>query len=211
MKRRLLYVLPVFMMLIFVLLPFPASKLYIRVFFENISEGNLVLYYSTDNTHTFLSDQCLISDIDHESQCVEFCFDASFEGKITALRLDFPNETQLVGVKTITVSSAGVVKQEFNPCDFFSEDNVVLCNSIDSISLVKPRARAYVDTLNEDPWIMLSDKLCQQIMGCYSHFRFSRILVCVFFAACLLVSRKKLFTETFLPGPKSLALEKPEE
>lgn len=199
MKRKLLYMLFVLMMLIFVLLPFPASKLYIRIFFENISEGTLVLYYSTDNTHAFLPDQYLISDIDHESQCAEFCLDASLEGKITALRLDLPNETQLVCVKTITVSSAGVVKQEFNPCDFFAEDNIVLSNSIDAINLVKLRSRAYVSTLNEDPWIILSDELCQQIMGCYSHFRFSRILVCVFCAACILISRKNLFIKTFLP------------
>lgn len=194
MKKKIIYVLTVLIMLAFVLVPFPASKLYIRIYFDDIGGDFCVLYYSTDIAGGFSGERAIISEIDYENKKVEFCIDSSLAGHITGIRMDFPDAEQLISIKNITVSSAGVIKQAYNPCRFFADENIAFSNSLESITLVKPAARVYIAALSDDPYLVLSDSLCQQIAGCYSHFRLTRLLICLFPIGCWMIARKDLFT-----------------
>lgn len=178
---------------IFVLIPFPASDLYIRFYFDSINDSNYMLYYSTDTDEGFSQERLILAEIDYSDMHVTFHLNSSLAGHITGLRLDFPNTEQLVCIKNITVSSAGIVKRQYDPCYFFLEDNLAASNDIDSITLVTIRDHAYVATLPDDPYLVLSSGLCQQIAGCYSHFRLTRLLICLFPAACYLMVKLKLF------------------
>lgn len=194
MKKKILYLSSVLLMLAFVLIPAPASKLYIRIYFDDITGNHCALYYSVDSADGFSGERKLTSVIDYENKRVEFCIDSSLAGHITGLRLDFPDTEQLLSVRNITVSSAGVIKRAYNPCDFFEEENIAFSNSIDSVTLVKPTGRTYIGTLSDDPYLVLANDLCLQIVSCYSNFRLTRALICLFFIVCFAMARAKAFT-----------------
>ena len=92
---------------------------------------------------------------------VSFLLDGSLEGHLTGLRLDFPHSEQLIGIKTVTVSSAGVIQKEYNPCHFFAPENITLNHNAD-VTLVLPRNRVYVSAGADDPFLILSDALPNQ-------------------------------------------------
>lgn len=180
---------------VFVLMPFPASDLYFRIYFDEVKGNTCTLYYSTDSAEGFSSDRQVSSDIDYSDMHVAFRLDASLAGHITGLRLDFPNTEQVINIKNVTVSSAGIVKRQYDPCNFFQDENIAQSNDIDSVTLVPSRDHAYVATLAEDPFLVFSSGLCRQITDCYSRFRLTRLLVCLFPAACYLVAKSKIFRE----------------
>ncbi|MDE5587684.1 MAG: hypothetical protein K2J60_00895 [Acetatifactor sp.] len=196
MKKKILFACIVFLLMAaFVLIPAPASNLYIRIYFDEIQGDSCALYYAVDGDEAFSQEQCVSSVIDYDKQMVEFVLEPSLEGRITGLRLDFPAEPQLLCVKTITVSNAGVIKREYNPCDFFAGENILYSNDIDAISLVTARARTYVKTFSDDPFMLLSGELCQQLMGCYSHFRLTKLAVCVFLSASFFLAKMKIWRD----------------
>lgn len=199
MKKKILFACIIFLLMAaFVLIPVPASKLYIRIYFDEIKGDNCALYYAVDGTNTFSQEQCIGCAIDYEKQMVEFALEPSLEGRITGLRLDFPDMPQLLCIKTITVSNAGVIKREYDPCDFLAEENILFSNDIDAMSLVTVRARAYIRTLSGDPYLILSNGFCQQIMDCYSHFTLTKLVICVFLSVSFFLAKKNVFREDVL-------------
>lgn len=198
MKKKILFVCIIFLfMAVFVLVPAPTSKLNIRIYFDEIQGDSCALYYAVDSDG-FTQDQCVSSAIDYDRKMVEFVLEPSLEGRVTGLRLDFPDIPQLLCIKTITISNAGVIKREYDPCDFFAQENIVYSNDIDAISRVAVRARTYIKTLPDDPYMVLSGELCQQLMGCYSHFKLTKLAVCVFILATFILAKKKIFREDVL-------------
>lgn len=194
MKKILSACIIFLLMAVFVLIPSPTSKLYVRIYFDEI-QGDICSLYYADDLNTFSQEQCVSSAIDHDRQMVEFALEPFLEGRLTGLRLDFPDEEQLFCIRNITVSNGGVIKREFNPSQFFAQENIQQSNSIDEISLATARARAYVRTFSDDPYVVLSGELCQQFMGCYSHYRLTKLAVCVFLSCCFFLAKKRIFTE----------------
>jgi len=177
----------------FVLLPFPASDLYIRIHFTEIAGNDCGLYYTTKDQPVFSQEQYIPAPIDHEKKSVSFCLDGSLENKLTGLRLDFANQSDLVQIKSITLSSAGVVQKEYNPCVFFAEENVTHINQAEIIP-IPSRNRVCISTSDNDPYVIFSDGLVGAIKKHYSHMIISRICVCLFIAGCYLMAKKHIFT-----------------
>lgn len=200
MKKKSLYLLSLLIMIAFVLFPSGAANLYIRIYFDEIEGDVCTLYYATDTVNVFCIEQHLSSDISPQEGSVEFCLDGSLDGHITGLRLDFPNTEQLLCIKNITVSSGGVIKRQYNPCDFFADANIASTNNIDSITLATASGRTYIGTLSEESYLVLSDELSRQITGCYSRLHITRAFICLFLLACFYLARKKLFSDT-MPLP----------
>lgn len=199
MRKKLLYsVLILILMFVFIMLPLPASDLRIRIHFDTIEGNNLVLYYSTDSTNDFSDAQSISQGIEQDTKQVTFTLPSSLENHITGLRLDFPDEEQLLCVRSITVSSAGTVKRQYNPCNFFSASNILYSNGINAVSLATAQKRTYVLTSSDDPYMILSPDLCRQITDCYSHFRLTRLGICIFILGCCFFAHKKVFTESLL-------------
>ena len=178
--------------LIYIFFPHPASDLYLRITFEELEGDTCYLYYATDTDSSFSEDKCIASKVDPDTMQASFRLDGSLVGHLTGLRLDFPHIEQLVGIKTVTVSSAGVIKKEFNPCYLFTPENIQLNHNAD-ITLVLPRNRAYISAGADDPFLILSDALTAQIDGYYSHQTLSRLLLCVFIAGCFFCARRRIF------------------
>lgn len=196
MRKKIFYiVLVLLLMFVFIMLPLPASDLRIRIYFDDAEGGSMCLYYTTDIANEFTNTQSISHDIDHDAEHVEFTLPSSLEDHITGLRLDFPNIEQFLCVRSITVSSAGTVKRQFNPCDFFSEAGILYSNNINGLSLATAQARAYILTSSDDPYIVLSPDLCRQITDCYSHFRLTRLGICIFILGCFFFAKRNIFTE----------------
>lgn len=184
MKKYLPPLLILILSLIFIFKPHSASAIIIRVYFNEISGNSCALYYTTDHPNAFNDTQCVISNIDYDQKMVSFRLDGSLAGRLTGLRLDLPGSTeQLLCVKNISVSSGGVIQKEFNPCDFFSEGNRIFQNDV-HLDLVPARKCAYMLTGSEDPYVVLSSPLVNQIQNCFSYRIWSRIFLCLFVAGC---------------------------
>lgn len=196
MKKKVLFACIIFLLMAaFIMIPAPASNIYIRIYFDEIQGERCALYYAVDGIETFSQEQCISSVIDYDKQMVEFILEPSLEGHITELRLDFPDEPQLLCVKAITISNAGVIKREYNPCDFFAGENILYSNDIDEISLATARARTYISAVSDDPFLILSGGLCRQIMNCYGHFRLTKLAICVFFSASFFLAKMKIWRD----------------
>lgn len=196
MKKKGLYLLPLLLMTAFILFPSGAANLYIRIYFDEIEGDACTLYYATDTVNVFCIEQHLSSGISQDTSMAEFCVAPSLDGHITGFRLDFPNAEQLLSIRNITISSGGVIKRQYNPCDFFADDNIASTNNIDSITLATASGRTYIGTSPEESYLVLSDALCRQITDCYSHFRLTKAAVCLFLLACFYLARRKLFGDT---------------
>ncbi len=95
-------------------------------------------------------------------------------------------------MKTITVSSAGVIQKEFDPRDFFADSNISGTNNLEII-VVSTLHKAYLSAQSDDPYLIISDDLVSQVDACYSDQRVFRLLVCVFLAGFVILSRRKIF------------------
>ena len=197
MKKKWPLILILLGAIIFMLIPLPASDLILCITWSEsdpIEPHNFFLYYAMDG-QAWSEERKILGSLDEERGVVSFQVDSSLEGCLTGLRIDFPNWQQLVSVKNITVSSAGFPKKQYNPCVFFDESNQKAQNGLYAVDLVPTRARAYIGTTPEDPYIVLSDALTQQIAGLFSHYRMTRFFICLFALACYLSFQKKLFKE----------------
>lgn len=194
MKKFLIWGFATLLSLIFIFLPFPASDLIIRIYFDEIAGDFCVLYYTTDENPSFSEAQSVSSDIDYAQKKVEFRLNGNLEGHLDNLRLDFPHLTeQLICIKSITLSSAGIIHKEYTPCSFFAEENIASTHET-SIALVHPRNRAYLSAGSDDPYILLAPGLIRQIEDCYSHQTISRLTLCLFLFGAYFFARKRLFT-----------------
>lgn len=197
MKKKWPLILILLGTIIFQLIPLPASDLILRITLEDsfpIESHDFFLYYATYG-QIWTEEQKILGSLDAERDIISFQVDSSLEGRLTGLRIDFPSQQQVMCVKNITISSAGFPKKQYNPCVFFDEANRKAQNGLYAVDLVPTRARAYIGTTPEDPYIVLSDVLTQQIARLFSHYRMTRFFICLFVLACCLSYRKKLFKE----------------
>lgn len=178
----------------FILMPFPSADINIRLHFMDSAEGTYALYYSTQ-TSGFSQEQCIIAEVDSDSNQVTFHLDSSLENQLTGLRLDFPAGDNLICISNVTVSSAGIVQKQFNPCDFFATANLTHINDIEPISIATAQNRAYVPTAGSDPYVILAQNLLEEIRDGYSHLRLTRLGICLFAAACYFMYKKNLFSK----------------
>lgn len=197
MKKKWPLILILLGIIVFLLIPLPASNLILRITLAEshpIDPHDFFLYYAMED-QIWSEEQKILGSMDEKRNVVSFQVSSSLEGHLTGLRIDFPAQQQLVGVENITVSSAGFPKKQYNPCVFFDAVNQKAQNGLYGISLVPTRARAYIGTTPEDPYIILSDALTGQITGLFSHYRMTRFFICLFASACCLSYQKKLFKE----------------
>lgn len=197
MKKKWPLILILLGAIIFLLIPVPASDLILRITWaesSSIDPHDFFLYYAMDG-QSWSEDHKILGSLDEERGIVSFQMDSSLEGRLTGLRIDFPNRQQLVTVKNITVSSAGFPKKQYDPCIFFDAANQKAQNGLYAVDLVLASARAYIGTTPEEPYVVLSDALTQQIAKLFSHYRMTRFFICLYVLACYLSYQKKPFKE----------------
>jgi len=190
---------------VFLLLPIPYSNLYLSVEFEADSQDikSCRLYYTTASSAEYSSLACLTegNNVSGTPTQARFRIEPSLlSEQITSLRLDLPNAEQVVCVKSVSVSSSGIIKKEFNPCYFFDDSNIVFSNSITGRSILPFRRIAYIATDPSDPYLVFSDTLVREILDCSDNYVLTRLCICLFLVALFLSYRKKIFTAASFPS-----------
>lgn len=180
----------------FVLVPLPKADLFFRVYFMDVEGTTCNLYYTTRSSNAFSAEQMIPADIDYELGRVTFQLDSALAEELTGVRLDFPNAEHLVCINNVTLSSAGIIQKQFNPCDFFAYENLIQTNDIQDMSLVRTNNRAYFLTGSTDPFVVFSDNIVAQIVDGYSSYRLTRLGICLFLAAVYFIAKKNIFSKS---------------
>ncbi|MCM1027367.1 MAG: hypothetical protein NC432_13105 [Roseburia sp.] len=157
------------------------------------------MYYATDTVNVFCVEQYERDDIDYDKKMVSFRLDASLEGHITGLRLDFPNQEQLLSIGNITISSGGIIRRQYNPCVFFAEENIADTHNITALDRAPARESVYIVTSPNESYVVLTEQFCRQITKYYSHFLITKLAICAFFCGAFYLGRKKLFSAASFP------------
>lgn len=192
MKQKLLRFLPVLIIIAILLIPMPSSGLYLRLHFEDFEGTDLKIYYTTEDSPSFNEEHTILADID-ETKVASFYLDSRVVDTINCLRLDFPQTSQLLSVKDVSVSSGGVVKHRFNPCSFFEEGNLDVSNNIDAMSISPALAKVFFQTGENDPYVVFSNPLLNKVLRYSSHYGFTRIAICMFLLGCYYFLKKDFF------------------
>lgn len=167
------------LMLAFIMMPFPASGLTLRLYFGGFSGDNLNLYYATDENPGISADQICVGTYDAENNLATIRLTPELADHLIQIRLDFPGTDQVLSVRNISVSSAGVIQHHYNPCDFFSERNIIAKNDVPQIDLVESRQLAYIQTSGADPYIVFDSALVRDLLRYRSSYRMSRLAACI--------------------------------
>lgn len=167
------------LILAFILMPFPASGLTIRLYFDKFQGDTLVMYYTTDENPNMGKEQIIVGTVDAENKLAVFKLSPEVADHIDRIRFDFPETEQTLSIRNISVSSAGVVQHNYNPCDFFSESNITGMNDIPQISLIEQEETAYIRTNESDPFISFHNGLVRDMLQYRSSYRLTRLAACI--------------------------------
>lgn len=193
MKKLLTYLLSLVVASIFILYPLNPSPMKIRFYFDECNGEDCLLYYATATSPELEEGKCLKADYNAEAGVATFTLDSNIVKDLTTLRLDFPPTSELFSIYDISVSSAGVVKHRFHPCDFFAEENIAVANDMEGMSYAPGLAKVFFQIGVSDPYILFSSNLMHSILRCSSQYRLSRLFVCLLLFAGFLIWKKKLF------------------
>ena len=194
-KKILLVILAVFAIL-FVFLPFSGTDVFLRITLDEnypVNPDTFFLYYNNGSGY---SNDCVITaTYNAEKGIVTFRIPDELGGRVSGLRIDFPNTEQVIGVKDVTLSSAGIIQKRYHPCFFFAPENVEAQNGLTAIDQVQVRARTYIGATSDDPYVVLAGPLSAEILHSASDYRLTRFLIVLFIAGCMITYHKKLFQE----------------
>lgn len=193
-KRNTCYGLVLVLMLLFIVLPLPASGLCIRLHFSEITNPAGFLYYTTRENPNISEDQKITGVYNEDRKEVSFWIDGIHAGELSALRLDFANDSQLIGIDGVSFSSAGVIKKQYNPVKMFGDRGVVQKNDIEALDLLTASKQVYILTAENDPYLLFSPDVLNAVNGSFSRYRLSRFLICLFLGIMYILYQCKLFS-----------------
>lgn len=182
------------LMLIFVFIPFPASGLTIRLYFGDFEGENILVYYTTDENPDMGNRQTCTGTIDTANKLAVIKLSPELADHITQIRFDFPETEQLLSIKNVSVSSAGIIQHQYDPCDFFSENNILAKNDIPEIDLIKTHKTAYIKTNQHDPYLLFDSRLLRDMLQYRSSYRLTRIIACLLILAGYALYRIRPFS-----------------
>lgn len=185
------YIFLFLVILVIMIVPQHVSDVYIRLHFSEIAGDNLQLFYATDTMNSFGPEQCITSIVDKEKMQVTFRLDGELHKHITGLRIDYPLE-EVLKVESVTVSSAGVVKKQYDPIDFYAPENIAATNDMEVI-LIKPARVTALSTGVQDPFLVLGEAITEDINHSFSKFWVTKMILCCMILVGFVVSQKRIF------------------
>ncbi|MCR4896637.1 MAG: hypothetical protein K5891_07690 [Lachnospiraceae bacterium] len=193
-KKNLWLIITLAVLIVFVAIPLPPSDLLLRITYEDPGTGAMQLYYGTDANPGLSDAQSVTGVISPEEQCITFRLDRSLAGHLTALRFDFPHTDQMIVLKDVALSSGGTVQKSYLSCDFFSETRCTELRNV-HIDRVPAQSETVFVTTADDPYFFFSQEALQELQGCYSSRRGTRLFVALLVLAGILLARRKVFPD----------------
>lgn len=182
--------IPCILIVLILIFPQPVANLYLRLDFKEIAGDKVQLYYATQSSG-FSEEQSIVSAVDLEKKQVSFCLDGNLHNQLTGLRLDFPTN-EIIYIKNITLSSAGVIQKQYDPVHFFKEGNIADSNDVE-IVLIEPTRNTAVATGAEDPFVVLAPQAVADIDAGYSSYWMTKIMLSILVVAGYFLYHKRIF------------------
>lgn len=175
----------------FIFYPFMCTDLHLKIYFtEDSAFTDCSLYYTTTDTPNMSRDTKISAET--SNNMADLVLPAELCDKLTGLRLDFTEADNLICIHRIELCSGGFVRKTFDASQFFAEDKITVINDISSLQCSD--IITYIGTSGKDPYIMFHSEIIQGLNDTFSHYTGTKIFICLFIVAVILLSRKKYFT-----------------
>ncbi len=192
MKQKIPWLIAILLSALFLLIPFPPSRLRLRIVFQDpVSEG-FQLYYIPEGQTDFTAENCITPTLSEDNKTITFTIDPDLADRIQKIRLDLPGASGDLVATQVRLSGGGFVKKQWNPCKFFSVQNTAAVHDLE-ITRVESRQIVHLTVQGEDPYTILSDDLTGELSGAFSHHLGSRVLLLVFLWCMALFYQLDLF------------------
>ncbi len=192
MKESTKFIIAAVICIVILALPLPADSLFVRLHAREAVSGDFRIYYATDGTGAFDSEQFIEGSVSTDGKEITFELDPEFEGKITDIRLDLPPVSGLVILDSVSASSGGFIKERWSVTDIFASANLGYVNGTE-VQTVPSRELAYISTTENDPYIVFAPNIVNELAGNFSHKFGTRIIICLLITLGVLFSKLDLF------------------
>lgn len=194
MKKKLPFLLLIVLTISVFLIPMPNPDIKLRFYFDNMEGDFFRLYYTTNYSSQMDEEKVLQAEYDPELRMATFSLSPELVSEVSSLRLDFPPISQLIGIRDVSVSSAGMVTHRFNPSRFFAEENLIATNCISKMNVAPAKAKAYFQLDGNTPYIVFSNPLLNKILFFRSRYIFPRLLFCLLVWVGFLLTKRNLYS-----------------
>ncbi|MBP5702729.1 MAG: hypothetical protein J6W85_09825 [Lachnospiraceae bacterium] len=192
MKRTVKTIIICVCLLIIILIPLPADDLYLRFHVREGSTDGYRIYYATQSNPDYSDEQYVDSVYDEETGQIRFVLDASLEGSITGIRLDYPAGEDMIVIDGISVNSGGIVKKRISVPSLFNEGNYLMIHGI-TIDTVSDREMVYAAVTPDDPFVVFGSEGVSLLSTGFSHKLSTKICIALLIAIALILYNKDLF------------------
>lgn len=151
-------------LVVLAIIPFPTSKLHLKIYFQH-GEGSCKVYYTTEDNPIMNEENSLTANISDGMADIEL--DASLAGKITDLRFDFPTNTNEFHVMGAELTSAGWIQQSYKSYEFLAPTEIVSTNDIVSMDT---SGETVIVLTAKDPYVVFGMNRVEEINDAYSHY-----------------------------------------
>ncbi|MBO4908304.1 MAG: hypothetical protein J5476_03390 [Lachnospiraceae bacterium] len=188
-------------MLAIILIPLPADDLYLRFHICEGSTDGYRIYYATVTDPNFSDAQHVDSTYDERTGNITFILDASLEGSITGIRLDYPPADDMAVIDGVSVSSGGIVKKRISVPELFNSDDYLMVNGM-NLDTIASREKVCATTTPDDPFVVFGPEGVNILSTGFSHKMSTKLCIALLIALASVFYKKNLF------GQKGLEEEK---
>ncbi len=179
-------------LLVIILIPLPADDLCLRFHVREGSTGGYRIYYATQSNPDYSDERYADSVYDERTGQITFVLDASLEGSITGIRLDFPAGEDMIAIDGVSVNSGGLVKKRISVPDLFNEGNYLMIHGA-TLDTVPDRETVYVSVTPDDPFVVFGSEGVKLLSTGFSHKISTKICIALLIAIACAFYNKDLF------------------
>lgn len=191
-KHIILNLIVVVLLAGFVLIPFRTSDLAIRVTYENAPEGKTELFYSVKSDPGIKGDLKVTSEVENDVSVLTL--DHSLRQELSELRLDIPQSTELVNIKTIELVSGGFTVKSYKGYELLASAHVSGTNDIISVD---PYLNNALIGTGADPFFVFDSSFTEIVNQSFSRYYVSKLIFALLIASgCIFTQKKKDVSES---------------
>ncbi len=176
MSSRIKTIILIAVIAVILLVPLPADDEFLRFHIREGACEGYGLYYATREKPVPGDDTFIRGEYDEKTGDVVFDIDGSLEGDITVLRLDFPADSELVLIDSVSVRSAGITRKRWSVTDLFEDGDLALINDA-GVHIIASKETSYISSKGVDPFVVFNEETTKELTGCFSHKIITKICI----------------------------------
>ena len=180
--------------IVILIIPLPADDELLRIHIKEGPSEGYGLFYATSEIPEPCNDTFIEGESGHEDGEITFDLDASLEGDVSLVRIDFPLSDELIAIDGIYASGAGIVRKRWSVSKLFDEENLAFVHDM-TVQPIPSKEIAYIAVTGEDPFVVFNEDVSRNLTGHFSHKLLTRICVLGLIALGIVFYRKRMFGE----------------